>query len=235
MFTHPTETKDNEPRMIVALAPIDQVCIDETWDPVGLAGTGSHEIVFEDVFVPSERIFDWPICNITTDLPTSVYANGSWVIAMCAAATHLGLARRALDEARAQLIGKKDPFTEKPLLERQGVLEALEEAEGLLIVCRAGVEQAFDQIQECIERHAELGTDLRMKVRLACITAVHQGEAIVRTAYGLVGARAIGRAGVMQRLYRDASCLIHHVSVNRKSLENVGRCRLGLDPLSFAI
>ena len=41
-------------------APADQGRIEETWDVVGLAGSGSHDIVLEDVFVPHERTFAWP-------------------------------------------------------------------------------------------------------------------------------------------------------------------------------
>jgi alkylation response protein AidB-like acyl-CoA dehydrogenase len=35
-----------------------QVTIDLTWDTLGLRGTGSHDIVIENVFVPEDHIFD---------------------------------------------------------------------------------------------------------------------------------------------------------------------------------
>jgi len=40
------------PRMVAALAPVAEARIEKTWDPVGLAGTGSHDVHFDDVYVP---------------------------------------------------------------------------------------------------------------------------------------------------------------------------------------
>ena len=220
---------DRAPRVVVALAPAGDAQIERTWDPVGLAGTGSHDVVFRDVFVPWERVFEWPDSRPRVDLPTAVFVPGTWFISMCAAATHLGLARHALDAVRRDLDGKKDRYTQLPILEEQAVLRSLEEAEGMLYACRAGVRQALAAIWEAglSGRPATIG--MKMDARLACVTAVRQGEWIVRTAFGLAGAAAVGRAGVLQRLLRDASCLIHHVSVNPKSLDEVGRCRIGAD------
>ena len=58
---------------------------------------------------------------------------------------------------------------------------------------------------------------------------------VVRAAYDAAGASAVHRAGVLQRLLRDASCLTHHISVNALSYELTGRVRSGIDTLSFRI
>lgn len=226
---------DGQPRKVVALARASETVIDRTWDPVGMAGTGSHDVVLHNVLVPQDRIFGWPDARANVTLPTRVFVPGTWFISICAAATHLGLARRALDEARAELHGKKDRYSGLPLIEEQTVLRSLEEAEGLLFVCRAGVDSALDTIWECGQRGDDLSDDMRINARLACVTAVHQGARIVQTAYGLGGAAATRRAGVLQRLYRDAACLTHHVSSNLRSFDDVGRSRIGLDPVDFVI
>src|SRR5688572_26764554 len=56
------------PRVVAAMAPIGAARIEETWDPVGLAGTGSHDVHFDDVFVPWYRTFPWP-----AGIPVSAY------------------------------------------------------------------------------------------------------------------------------------------------------------------
>lgn len=226
----PLPASDGQPaRKVVALARADEAKVDRVWDPVGLAGTGSHDVVFDNIFVPQERIFVWPDSRPNVALPTAVFVTGTWFISMCAAATHLGLARRALDEVRIELDGKRDRYTGQLLMEGQSLLERLEEAEGLLFVCHAGVGAALDAIWACGQRGEKPADDMLINARLACVTAVHQCAAIVQTAYALGGAAATRRAGVLQRLLRDASCLIHHVSTNRASLETVGRWRAGLD------
>ena len=229
MFDMPSADGASEVRKFVALAPIAEARIDLTWDPVGLAGTGSHDVVFENVLVPWDRIFEWPYSRPNVDLPTAVFVPGTWFISMCAAATHLGLARRTLDEVRNEVRGTKDRWTGLPLLEEQAVQRSLEEGEGLLYVCRAGVERSLSAIWACGQEGRPLNEALRIDARLACTTAVHQCAAIVRSAYGLAGAGATRRSGPLQRLLRDASCLIHHVSVAPKTFEETGAARTTIE------
>ena len=230
MLRFPKKSADEKDRLVVAFAPIEQATIDETWNPVGLAGTGSHDVVFDHVFVPWQRIFDWPDSTPTYGFPTAVFIPGTWFISICAGATHLGLARRAIDEARGDLGLKKDRFTNKPLLTKTAILVPLEEAEGLYFACRAGMENALKEVWESGLRGKPLDSALSLRIRLAAVTAVHQCAAIVRSVYDVSGASVLSRKGVLQRLYRDASCLTHHISVNRESFEITGRERLGFGP-----
>jgi alkylation response protein AidB-like acyl-CoA dehydrogenase len=54
--------------------------------------------------------------------------------------------------------------------------------------------------------------EMRINACLAAVTAVQKCTEIVRAAYDASGASAVRRAGVLQRLLRDASCLQHHIS-----------------------
>ncbi|MBF6571719.1 MAG: hypothetical protein IVW54_23000 [Candidatus Binataceae bacterium] len=223
------------PRMVAALAPLSEAKIEETWDPVGLAGTGSHDVQFDDVFVPWHRTFPWPSGIAVSAYPAAVFVPGPWFIAISAAATHLGLARRALDEARNELRGKTDRYTQRPLLEHPATQRSLEAAEGLWFACRAGMREALAAIWESGLRGEPATADLRINARVAAVTAVQKGAEIVRIAYDASGASAVRRAGVLQRLMREASCLTHHISTNQVSYELTGRVRCGIDKLSFRI
>src|SRR5262245_51709541 len=59
---------------------------------------------------------------------------------------------------------------------------------------------------------------MRINARLAAVTAVQRSSAPPAS-----GACAVRRAGVLQRLLRDASCLQHHISANQVSHELSGR------------
>jgi alkylation response protein AidB-like acyl-CoA dehydrogenase len=226
---------DGKPRFVAALAPVNEAVIEETWDPVGLAGTGSHDVHFKDVFVPWHRTFAWPAGQPRSSYPAAVFAPGAWFISMCAAATHLGLARRALDEARNELRGKTDRYTQAPLLGHPATQRTLEQAEGLWFACRAGLREALGAIWEDALRGKPPTADMRITARIAAVTATQKGAEIVRAAYDVSGASAVSRAGVLQRLMRDSSCLIHHVSANQASYELTGRVRCGIDELNFRI
>jgi len=235
MLPRPNTPDDEPPQFVVALTPVDEAETDKTWDPVGLAGTGSHDVVFDNVFVPWERIFDWPDSKPNYGYPTAVLVPGGWIISICAATTHLGLARRAIDETRKELEGKIDRFTRGPVLAKPVIQIPLEEAEGILFACRAGMTLALNDVWESGLRGEPLSQELRINVHLAASTAVHQCEAIVRSVYDIAGASAIRRNGVLQRLYRDASCLTHHITVSDESFERIGRVRCGFDPLNWMI
>ena len=226
---------DGQPRMIAALAPISDARIEETWDPVGLAGTGSHDVHFEDVFVPWHRTFAWPAGRARAPYPTAAFVPGNWFVAMGASATHLGLARRALDEAHNELRGKRDKFTGKPVIENAAVLRSLEAAEGLWFACRAGLREALGAIWDHALRGEPAPVEATLAARVAAVTATQRCAEVVRAAFDASGTGAMNRSGVLQRLLRDASCLTHHVSSNLASYELTGRVRRGLDPLSFRV
>jgi indole-3-acetate monooxygenase len=226
---------EGHPRMVAALAPISEARIEETWDPIGLAGTGSHDVHFDNVFVPWHRTFAWPAGRARAPFPTAAFVPGNWFIAMGASATHLGLARRALDEARNELRGKVDKYTRKPVMENAAVLRSLEAAEGLWFACRAGLREALGTIWDHALRSARAPDEAILAVRVACVTATQRCAEIVRAAYDAAGTNAMRNDGILQRLLRDASCLTHHVSSNLGSYELTGRVRFGIDPLSFRV
>ena len=228
-------TAEGAPRVVAALAPVSEAVIEETWDPVGLAGTGSHDVHFHNVFVPWHRTFAWPAGRPRSTYPTAVLVPGAWFIAICAAATHLGLARRALDEARNELRGKTNPYTRKALIENPATQRSLEAAEGLWFACRAGLREALAAIWKIALRGEPATADMCVTARVAAVTATQRGAEIVRIAYDVSGASAVRRAGVLQRLMREASCLTHHVAANQASYEQTGRVRCGIDQLSFRI
>ncbi|HEY6513580.1 MAG TPA: acyl-CoA dehydrogenase family protein [Burkholderiaceae bacterium] len=235
MVVLPPLADGQPPRLVVALATLADAKIEDTWDPVGLAGTGSHDVRFDDVQVPWHRTFPWPSGIAVAGYPAAVFVPGAWFIAIGAAATHLGLARRTLDEARNELRGKVDRYSQKPLLEHPATQRSLEAAEGLWFACRAGLHAALDAVWANALRGKAATAQQRVDVRVAAVTAVQQGAQIVRAAYDVSGASVVRRAGVMQRLLRDASCLTHHISSNLASYEVTGRVRCGIDDLSFRV
>lgn len=232
----PPKKPDHPPRVMAALAPISVARIVETWDPVGLAGSGSHDVHFDNVLVPWHRIFYWPAGRPQSEYPQAVFVPGNWFISIGVGATHLGLARRALDEARKELRGKIDRyFTQQPLLEHPAIQRNLEAAEGMWFACRAGMREALAAIWQSGLRGEPASAELRLNMRVAAVTATQRGAEIVRTAYDAAGASAIHRGGVLQRLLRDAACLTHHVTGHLVSYEQTGRLRCGIDPLSFKV
>lgn len=237
MVTLPPLQEGGLPRPMVALVPVTQATIVEAWDPIGLGGTGSHDVRFDDLFVPHYRTFAWPAAAAAPDVdyPARVFVPGTWFISNCAAATHLGLARRALDEARGELQGKVDRYSGRPMLEHPSTQRSLEAVEGLWFACRAGLREALRSIWDTATRGEPLSQAQRLNARVAAVTAVQRSTEVVRMAYDAAGASAIRRNGVLERLLREASCLTHHISANLPSYEQTGRVRSGVEALSLRV
>ena len=71
------------------------VSIVETWDTLGMRGTASHDLVFEDVFVPAEKVVGTrPYGELAGPLLVAAIH-----FAPLAGAAYLGVAAGACDEA----------------------------------------------------------------------------------------------------------------------------------------
>ena len=50
-------TPEGTPETVMAIVPVEQVDIRDTWSAVGMCATGSHDFMVDNVFVPTERTF----------------------------------------------------------------------------------------------------------------------------------------------------------------------------------
>ena len=79
------------------------VTIVDRWDTMGMRGTSSHDVDFDDVFVPDERVLaDRPYGEI--DAPLQVISSIGFVVI---SAVYLGIAEGAYAHAVASLAGKQ--------------------------------------------------------------------------------------------------------------------------------
>lgn len=98
----------------------------------------------------------WPAAAPAPDVdyPAKIYVPGIWFISNCAAATHLGLAQRALDEACNEMRGKIERYSWKPMREHPSTQRSLEAAEGLWSARRAGLREAIRAAATRARTHA---------------------------------------------------------------------------------
>src|SRR5258705_7032416 len=134
---------------VVALAKEDLAVLD-TWHTLGLRGTGSHDTVADEVFVPADRVlslFDGPIL----DKPLYRFpVFGSFPLSTAAAA--LGNARGAIDDLVELASAKKGLGSSLTLAERPGTQAAVAYARTALEAARAlyyqGIETACQGRQD---------------------------------------------------------------------------------------
>ncbi|MEX0800042.1 MAG: acyl-CoA dehydrogenase family protein [Dehalococcoidia bacterium] len=202
------------------------------WDALGMRGSGSHDVVFKDCFVPAPMV---TVLNPLGSLPasglaTSISTNYPLVGAF------LGIAESARDyiveQARTR---KKKPFA-STIAERPATQVQVAEMEVALTAARAALGRTGVAIDEWLTQPEE---EMEMSEATAVMSEFQCTKLIVNRAACDVVDRAMTVSGgsgyltdsPLSRLYRDvrAGAFMQPFSPN-EAFEFIGRVSLGLDP-----
>jgi alkylation response protein AidB-like acyl-CoA dehydrogenase len=209
---------------VVALPKQDLEVLD-TWHTLGLRGTGSHDAVADEVFVPADRVFSL-FAGPVVDRPLYRFpAFGFFALSIGAAA--LGNARAAIDDLVELAGAKKGLGSKRTLAERAATQAAVAAAEASLRAARALYYEAIEAAWQAAHEDEPVAVELRNGLRLAATHAVRTSAEIVRAMFDLAGGSAIYDGAPLQRRFRDAYTATAHFQVNEASRELPGRILLG--------
>lgn len=204
------------PQVIHCSVPFaaDGVSVEETWDTMGMRGTGSHTVVLDDVFVPDAAV------SLTR--PADVW-HPVWAVVLGAAmplimSSYVGVAEAAATQAIELASQRPDPLSVAPLVGR--MLSRLAVARD---VCRAMIDASANLTFDNTVEHASTTLARKTAVADAAIDTV-------RIAMELGGGRAFATSGGIERLYRDVhGALFHPLPAHQQEMFS-GRVALGLAP-----
>jgi alkylation response protein AidB-like acyl-CoA dehydrogenase len=210
------------------LFPREEAKILDTWDVVGLSGTGSHDIEVRDLFVPEGRDV-----SLLADRPRErgpLYAFPVFgLLAVGVAAVGLGVARRAILEL-SELAREKAPALGRRRLAERALTQArVAGAEAELGAARAGLAAAIDAAWRAASVGGAIPLEGRARLRLAATFAARASARIASAMYDLGGGSSIYRASALQRCLRDAHVVTQHAMVGEGTYELAGRVLLGLE------
>jgi alkylation response protein AidB-like acyl-CoA dehydrogenase len=218
------EAADGSPKVRVLGIPREELEIVDTWRTSGLRGTGSHDAVAEDVFVPERRSL-WLL-----DPPTSDGALYRFPIfaffALSIAAAALGNARGAIDDLSELATGKVGMGSSRTHAQRPATWSVVAQAEASLRAARAFYYQAIDEAWAAAQSVEPVSVELRTGLRLAATHAVRTAAVGARDMYDLGGGSAIYDDSPLQRRFRDAHTATAHFQVNPAIWELTGRVLL---------
>jgi indole-3-acetate monooxygenase len=214
-----------EDRPAVVALPTEQLQILDTWHTLGLRGTGSHDAVADELFVPDAHvvsIFDGPVINrpLYRFPPFGFFA-------ACITVAAMGNARTAIDDFVELARVKKGVASARALAERPTIQGAVAAAESDLEAARALYYQSIETAWRASQEEAPVPVEARNGVRLAATHGVRIAADVVRAMYDLAGGSAIYDGALLQRRFRDAFTATAHFQVNQASRELPGRILLG--------
>jgi len=185
----------------------------ETWDALGLRGTGSHEVILEDVFVRDDAIVTrrpagvWhPMWDVV--LPIAMPLITAAYVGMADSAATLG--RDAAKRSGAHLAGVVGEMT-----------NALTVAEMALA----------DMVRTSADYGFAPGPATTAAVLARKAIATEAVKATVELASELVGGPGFTKGHPIERIVRDARAMHFHPLPVRRQREFAGRLALGLDPV----
>jgi indole-3-acetate monooxygenase len=216
---------DGPPTPRVIAMPVGELKIVDTWHTSGLCGTGSHDAIADDVFVP-ERLSLWLLDPATDDAALYRFPIlGFFALSIAAAA--LGNARGAIDDLSELAVDKVGQGSSRTLAEKPATWAAVGAAEASLRAARALYYEAIEEAWEAAQSTEPVSVELRTGLRLAATHAVRTSADVARAMYDLGGGSAIYESSPLQRRFRDAHSATAHFQVNPATWELTGRLLLG--------
>ena len=217
---------DGQPKARVMLVPASKVKIIDTWDTTGMRGTGSHDFVVDNVFVPSEES--------ASILQASRYPGPLYtfppIYLVCHAGVPLGIARGAMD-SMLELCGRKEMMPGRQLLrEDTQVQETIAWAQASLGAARSYVYGTLEDLWETMCQGRAPSIRQRADYRLMMVYCHRIAKEVISVLYDTAATSAIFRSHPLERQMRDILTACQHRVVHARMYRPAGRMLLGLDP-----
>lgn len=188
----------------------DGVSVDPTWDALGMRGTGSDDVVLDEVFVPDERVL--------ADRPHDVLDPPLQVILTIAipiiAAVYLGVAEGARDHAVRAVSRPTDPTVQRQVgLMANRLQVAAWALDGALAVVGDDPAPSMATVAAVMAAKREIAM---------------AGAEVCDVAMDVVGGAGFAKGSPVERAYRDIRAAKFHPMTLEQTLLHAGRLALGV-------
>ena len=219
----------------LALVPMSDLSIEDTWFVAGMRGTGSNTLVAQDVVVPEYRVISIPAAiggrYATEHTDEALYRSAFVpVAAVVLAGPQLGLARAALDLVieKAPKRGISYTFYDNQA-EAPTVQLAVAKAASLVDAAHLFAYRAAADIDQAAADGTYPDYAARARVRMDTGLAIENAREAIRTLVSAHGAGSFAETSPLQRIWRDSEVASRHAVISPAiSSEVYGRALLGL-------
>lgn len=224
-------TATGEPDWTLFLVPGRQFSINDTWQTVGMRGTGSNTVVVENVFVPTEHTLRVTEMRESTTpgakLNTAAMFRAPWIYyaGLTFVGPMLGAARGALEDYRAWNSERISLFG-SPVAQYTSIQVHLARA-------AANLDAAELLMRRCVE-DAERPDASRLDLRARAYRDQSRASELIVDGMDMImkisGAAGFASTNSIQRAWRDVHFAASHVGLNPEvSFAAWGRQQFGLD------
>lgn len=191
-------------------ASADGVSIEETWDALGMRGTGSHDVVFDEVFVPEAAVAARRPLGVIAPLLQAVSVHAFPVVM----AVYLGVAEAARDRAIE-------------ILKKRGLSPSAQRLLGLADQNLATADWALRGILDDIGDDPTPTEALFVTAMLGKKTIAESARTAVDVLMDAVGGAAYSRRLPIERAWRDLRAAPFHPLSGEQTLLSAGALATG--------
>jgi alkylation response protein AidB-like acyl-CoA dehydrogenase len=229
------------PRPGLFLVPAADCTIDDNWRTMGLAGTGSKNIVVTDAFIPSHRFVPYvelaegvaPGTRVNTNplyrqsffssLPVTIVAP---VIGMAEAALEYFLAMIKERVTRGAVAGGQRSMADFMTIQMR-----IAEASASIDAARVLTFRDLDEMLSTVSRGESPSKDLRLRNRRDHSFSVRLLVQAVDAVFLAAGGQGLFLDLPLQRIWRDAHAASSHISLNWDAVSTMyGQYLVGMEP-----
>jgi alkylation response protein AidB-like acyl-CoA dehydrogenase len=221
------------PRQTFAVLHREQYTIEDTWNVVGLAATGSNDVVVKDALVPSHRLLD--VMSTREGRTPGAQSNPHYIFALplFASFSHsligpaLGAAQGALDLI-VESVRDRTTVANVKLAAQPTIQTRVAEAAAEIEAARALLQADRARINDMGRLHLLPDDETRVRYRLNVGYAAKLCVQAIERLLPIVGGRGLELADPFQRAWRDAHAVAQHIALvwDLQAL-NYGAVRLG--------
>ncbi|AWY02497.1 acyl-CoA dehydrogenase [Marinomonas primoryensis] len=215
------------PRM--AVMPANKADIEKNWDVVGLAGTGSHDLLVNDVEVAENWTFvRGGVSNL--EEPMFRYPSLSFATQVLSV-VGLGIARAALDELQAMAAGRASVTGAPNMGQRPLTQVDVAKAEADLRSARSFFYEAINDAWPTLEKGEALSVEQTNLLRLSSTHAARVSAEVARKVQLLSGMTGVYKNSPLSRFVNDAQVVTQHAFMGDITWQNAGAIFFGQKPL----
>lgn len=190
--------------------------IEETWDNLAMRATGSHDVLFEEVFVTEELRLPQ-----SRGLPASQVSGWN----LLGSAVYLGIAQAARDFALQFARDRVPAGLGKPISELQTVQHRVAQMELLLLQARS----VLYGTAELWDKHPEQRDDLGWQFAAAKYTVTNHAIDVTDQALRVVGSVGLQRRYPLERYFRDVRAGLGNPPMDDVALTLIGKHALNIE------
>jgi indole-3-acetate monooxygenase len=207
----PVLDASGQPRRLLAIWPADQARLIDTWDGLGLRGTGSGDFEISDLFVPDDQVnpglYGTPIYDRALFRMKEMPEVGHGAHA-------LGIASAALDSFVHAVNSRPLPGSTRQMA--MGHVQAHQigfaRADAAIRAARALLHETVRAAYEDAKARPELALELRVRLREANIFTVRAAKEAVSLIFEMAGSGAVYRGRLIERAFRDINTAANHTN-----------------------